>query len=228
MSKTLHSRLIEAFAEKEGATQAELARACGVKSSSVSAWFSNEKLGLRATSLTKLAAYLGVDPTWLNEGKGEKRPTGERRDRPMNNVELSTVGTRRIPLISYVQAGAWTSVVDSYATGTGGSWLLSDADLSESAFGLEIVGDSMTPIFRPGDKVIIDPAVSPMPGDFVVAKNGSEEATFKKYRPRGINEHGNDVFELVPLNEDYATLRSDVTPMVIIGTMVEHRTYRKR
>ena len=85
----------------------------------------------------------------------------------------------------------------------------------------------MEPDFKEGDAVVIDPEVSPLPGDFVVAKNGEEEALFKKYRPRGIM-NGSDVFELVPLNEDFPTIRSDQEEVRIIGTMVEHRRYRKR
>ena len=86
----------------------------------------------------------------------------------------------------------------------------------------------MKPEFNEGDRIIVDPNVAPHPGDFVVAKNHNEEATFKKYRQRGIDENGNDIFELIPLNEDYPTLRSDLVPLKIIGTMVEHRRYRKR
>jgi SOS-response transcriptional repressor LexA len=81
----------------------------------------------------------------------------------------------------------------------------------------------MLPDFRPGDQLIIDPAITPSPGDFVVAKNGEEEATFKKYRLRGISESGQEIIELVPLNPDFATMRSDITPFHIIGTLVEHR-----
>lgn len=76
--------------------------------------------------------------------------------------------------------------------------------------------------------MIVDPVIAPQPGDYVVAKNGEEEATFKKYRPRGMNERGDVVYELVPLNEDYPSMRSDLTPIKIVGTMVEHRKYRKR
>ena len=42
-----------------------------------------------------------------------------------------------------------------------------------------------------------------------------DEATFKKYRPRGLNEQGQQVFELVPLNEDYPSMRSDLTAIRI-------------
>lgn len=144
------------------------------------------------------------------------------------NVVAVPIGSRRIPLISCVQAGAMTEAVDPYALGDAAEWMLTDLELSQNAFALRIKGDSMLPEFREGDTVIIDPAVQPVPGDFVVAKNGENEATFKKYRPRGVNEQGQQVFELVPLNEDYPSMRSDFTPIRIIGTMVEHRRYRKR
>lgn len=95
-----------------------------------------------------------------------------------------------------------------------------------------IKGDSMEPDFKEGDRVIIDPETIPKPGDFVVAKCNCnaccDEATFKKYRPRGINAQGDEIFELVPLNEDYPTFHSETMPCYIIGTMVEHRRYRKR
>lgn len=144
------------------------------------------------------------------------------------NVASIPIGTRRIPLVDYVQAGVWTEVADPYAVGDAAEWLLTDLDLSANAFALRIKGDSMLPEFREGDTVIIDPTIAPSPGDFVVARNGEHEATFKKYRPRGINEHGDQVFELVPLNEDYPSMRSDITPIVIIGTMIEHRRYRRK
>ena len=62
----------------------------------------------------------------------------------------------------------------------------------------------------------------------MVASNGSNEATFKKYRSRGEYENGQPRFELVPLNENHETLSTDQTPIIIIGVMVDHRSYRKR
>ena len=82
--------------------------------------------------------------------------------------------------------------------------------------------------FKDGDLVVIDPNVMPHPGEYVAAKNGHDEATFKKYRPRGLNADGLEYFELVPLNPDYETMRSDLQPITIIGTMIEHRRFRKR
>ena len=134
-----------------------------------------------------------------------------------------------IPVIDRVQAGGWAEVQDPYAPGGGEDYLSSDARVGPHAFALVIEGDSMTPEFRPGDKVIIDPTVAPRPGEYVVAKRHKDQrATFKKYRLRGQDSRGRDMIELVPLNLDWPTLVIDAdNPGAIIGTMVEHRRYRR-
>lgn len=143
---------------------------------------------------------------------------------------LSEVGAksapigRKVPVINYVQAGQLTDI-GAHFCGEALEYLLTDIPLSDRAFGLEIRGLSMSPQFAPGDKIIVDQEVTPKPGSFVVAMNGGDEATFKKYRPRGLDANGNEVFELVPLNEDFPSFYSDRQELVIIGTMVEHRRY---
>ncbi|MGL5177990.1 MAG: LexA family protein, partial [Aeromonas veronii] len=103
-----------------------------------------------------------------------------------------------------------------------------DWDYSDNTFGLVVVGDSMAPDFLEGDVLVIDPNVDPLPGDFVVAKNGQDEATFKRYRPKGFNDQGVEYFELVPSNENYPKMRSDKQEIRIIGTMMEYRRKRKK
>ncbi len=199
---------------KWGGSQEALALELGLTKGNVSAW----ENGRHKPKLEQILA--------IGKITGHPLPP-EARSLNMN-VQPAAVGGRRIPLIDYVQAGAWTCPADPYAVGDGFEWLLTDLALADCAFALEIKGDSMQPEFKPGDRVIIDPEVLPQPGDYVVAKNGDDEATFKKYRPRGSNERGDVVFELVPLNEDYPSMRSDIQPIQIVGTMVEHRKYRKR
>lgn len=175
------------------------------------------KQGVVEETLRLLAQALGCSPAdFFVEGP------------PVGNVDPAPLGTRRIPLIDYVQAGHMAEVCNPYAVGDAAEWLMTESELSANAFALRIKGDSMLPDFSEGDVVIIDPEVNPYPGCFVVAKNGENEATFKKYRPRGMNERGVDVFELVPLNEDYPSIRSDLVAVHIIGTMVEHRRFFRR
>ena len=146
------------------------------------------------------------------------------------DVELApvSIGLRKIPVISYVQAGCWTESCECRAVDGSIEVITTDLDLGSMAFALEIRGDSMAPEILEGDVVVIDPDESPHPGDFVVAKNGDHEATLKQYRPRGTNDQGQEYFELVPLNPVYPAMRSDHHHVTIIGVMMERRRYRKR
>ncbi len=147
-----------------------------------------------------------------------------------HNVESAVIPQgKRIPVISYVQAGNWREMCEQATTFDGNvEYVTASVDIGPCGFGLWLRGDSMLPQFKEGDLIIVDPDEAPQPGDYVVAKNGSNEATFKKYRPRGIDENGQEVFELVPLNDDYPTMHSDRQHIQIIGVMVEHRIFRKR
>lgn len=143
------------------------------------------------------------------------------------NVQDAMMGERRIPLLNYVQAGVFRDPGQNF-TFEEVEYLLTDLCLSERSFALQIKGDSMLPDFKEGDRIIVDCELTPRPGDYVVAKNSEEEATFKKYRLLCIDEGGQEIFELVPLNEDYPAIRSDQHAIEIIGTMVEHRKYYRR
>ena len=145
-----------------------------------------------------------------------------------SNVVEVPFGSTRIPIISCVEAGRWTEIMDAYTLGEGQAFIFTENEVASCSFALKFKGDSMLPQFKEGDVVVIDPTLTPLPGDYVVAKNNSESCTFKKFRPRGINERGEQVVELVPLNPDYPPIRSDLEPVRIIGVMVEHRQYRKR
>lgn len=162
-----------------------------------------------------MCAKLGLPERWFEAGA--------------TNVLPAEVGARRIPVISAVQAGNFREIVDAFATGDGDGFIHTDMDVSPYTFALQIEGRSMLPEFVEGDRVIIDPDVRPQSGDYVVARDRKGGATFKKYRLRGMDDKGREVFELIPLNMDeFDTMRSDVEPLEIIGTMVEHRKYRRR
>lgn len=216
-----YSERLKLALRQSGYTTQHLADALGISYQACKKALDGKTKAFSAANNQKAANFLGVSSEWL--ATGDSPPTLVNR-----NVVAAQMGTTQVPLISYVHAGHWTGVGDLFQANDEHEWLMTDLDLSGNAFALEIKGDSMLPEFRPGDRVIIDPAVAPQPGDCVVAKNGEDEATFKKYRPRGVDTNGNMVFELVPLNDDYPTIRSDVTPVRIVGTMVEHRKYRKR
>ncbi len=71
---TLAARLQAAInARHPPATQADLAKACGVSAPSVSAWFSGDTKALKANSAAKAAAFLNVRLEWLLYGLGPMR-----------------------------------------------------------------------------------------------------------------------------------------------------------
>ena len=67
---TLRERLALALTKKRGGSQAGLARACGIKQPSVAAWMNGRTKQLKANSLLRAAAYLGVRTEWLDSGRG--------------------------------------------------------------------------------------------------------------------------------------------------------------
>lgn len=50
---------------------------------------------------------------------------------------------------------------------------------------LELEGDSMEPIYSPGDFLVCAPNLQVQPGDLVVARTVDDEVLFKQYRQRG-------------------------------------------
>ncbi|MCW0310513.1 putative HTH-type transcriptional regulator [Pantoea ananatis] len=212
---TTIAKRVQSKRSELGLTQAELAERVGTSQQAIEQ-LENGKTK-RPRYLPELARALGCEIDWLITGT--KLGT---------NVAPAELGSKRIPILSYVQAGLWTESQEYRSYDGGMSYLLVDDDVSNNAFALIIEGDSMAPKFNAGDKIIVDPEVYPVPGDFVVALDGIKNQTvFKKFRPTGVDSHGNDIYELVPLNDDFPTLRSETGKLSIIGTMVEHRISRK-
>ena len=219
-----YKRLMKAAKEMKGLnTATEVADALTsagyeVSPQTMTNWASR---GVSKEGRLNAARVIGCRPHWIEFGDGQMI------DSPNVITGINIEANRRhYPVISYVQAGNWREIVDAFEPGDAESYRLAESGYGKHTFGLVIVGNSMEPEFREGDVVFIDPDVVPRPGDFVVARNSEQEATFKKYRPRGTVD-GIEVFELVPLNEDYAPMRSDHQPIQIIGTMVEHTRYRR-
>ena len=212
------SERVNKRANELGVRQVDVVKHTKATKATVSRWF-NFDVKPDAEYMWKLCELLRCSPDWLLYGKGTPEPS---------EVEPVPIGTTRIPVIDYVQAGCWTESCGYTLPDGTIETILTDLDLGSRAFALRVKGDSMAPDIIEGDVVVVDPDVSPQPGDIVVAKNGSHEATIKQYRPRGYNAEGKEWFELVPRNEVYAPMRSDVCSITIIGVMVEHRRYRRR
>ena len=199
--------------ESKGISQAQLARLVGVKQQTISYICGTDSPASTSRYATKIAQALGVNPAWLQSGEGDQHDPVVRIE--MNGIEMSV---RQVPILSGDEAAAFAEGKEPKQ----GKSLMTDADISTRAFAMEIEGESMAPAFKPGDRVVIDTKVMPEPGDFVAAR-AQGLLTFRKYRARGA-----DLFELVPLNEDWPVLRSDSCDIKVLGVMAEHRSYRRK
>ena len=195
---------------KLGLTQAALAIKAGVTQGAVSGLENGRNES--SIALPEIAKALNTTVEYLI--------TGIDNTQVADNVSFSVpVKMRAIPVISFVQAGNWKEAIEH---GVIGYMASNSIERSSEVFGLIVQGKSMLPDFSEGDYITVDPNLSPHPGDYVIAQNGKNETTFKKYRPRGLDVTGEEVFELTPLNPDFPTLYSDREHIAIIGTVVEH------
>lgn len=90
---------------------------------------------------------------------------------------------RRVPLIGLAQAGG-EGYFDDGGYPVGGSW--DEISLPEigdpNAYALEISGESMEPVFRDGDVVVVSPAAPVRRGDRVVVRTARGEVMAKELR----------------------------------------------
>jgi phage repressor protein C with HTH and peptisase S24 domain len=171
-------------------------------------------------SASGLAKGAGLDPTTFNKSK-RVGPDGRLRWPSTESVAKSlqatgasfeeftsyaTRGTkppkyvsRAVPLIGLAQAGS-KGFFDDAGFPAGSGWdEIPFPDLNdEHAYALEITGESMMPIFRDGDRIVVSPAAGVRRGDRVVVKTTGGEVMAKQ-----VGRLTSQRVELKSLNPDF-------------------------
>lgn len=110
--------------------------------------------------------------------------------------------SRRVPLIGFAQAGG-EGYFDDGGYPVGGGW--DEVGLPEiadaNAYALEISGDSMEPVFRDGDLVIVSPNAPIRRGDRVVVRTAGGEVMAKQLARRSARRV--ELRSLNPAHPDY-------------------------
>lgn len=133
-----------------------------------------------------------------------------------SNVVPAVPPQFRVPVISWVRAGNFESMLDQRTLEDVTQWVYLSKQPGPRAFGLIVKGPSMEPRFQDGDYLVVDSDVEWADGDFVILGNGNEEATFKQ-----IVRDGGDWWAR-PLNPQFAAKRMDTTCRVI-GRVIWHQ-----
>ncbi len=120
--------------------------------------------------------------------------------------------TKRVPVISWVQAGNWKETYE-------GEY---DNEFVETStkgeFALMVEGDSMESEFREGDIIVVDPYRKQEHNDYVVVCNAEYEATLKQLKKYG------KARVLHPLNPKYDDMElTKDGGHRLIGVVVEKR-----
>lgn len=182
--------------------------------------------GLSASGLAKRS---GLDPTTFNPSK-RRMPDGRARwpstesiakvlaatgaslesftalvsgARALSSASVARTASRRIPLIGLAQAGG-EGFFDDGGYPVGGGW--DEVSLPEigdpNAYALEISGDSMDPVYRDGDMVIVSPAAPIRRGDRVVVRTNRGEVMAKQLARRSARRV--ELKSLNPAHPDYS------------------------
>jgi phage repressor protein C with HTH and peptisase S24 domain len=188
--------------------------------------------GLSASGLAKRS---GLDPTTFNPSK-RRMPDGRARwpsteslakvlnatgasleafttlvtgARALTAAALPRGVARRIPLIGLAQAGG-DGFFDDGGYPVGGGWdEVSLPEVSDSnAYALEINGESMEPVFRDGDVVIVSPVAPIRRGDRVVVRTVAGEVMAKQLARRSARRV--ELKSLNPAHPDYGFDLSEV------------------
>ena len=152
--------------------------------------------GLSASALAKRA---GLDPTTFNKSKRVTRdgklrwPSTESVSKVLTAVNATTVEfvtylgsaeperRRRVPVIGYAMAGKDGYFDDAgYPAGSGWDEVVFPDLEDPHCYALEITGDSMAPVYRDGDIIVVSPHGQLRRGDRVVAKTRSGEVLAKE------------------------------------------------
>lgn len=135
----------------------------------------------KTATLAPLAELFGVSVTDLRE----KNLETEAPSAILQNVSPAAM-RGLLPLISSVQAGNWSDIIDQFQPGDAEDWLPCPFKHSKEAFVLRVDGYSNynpggEKSYTPGEFIAVDPGREPTNKSMVVAKiDGEERATFKQ------------------------------------------------
>jgi phage repressor protein C with HTH and peptisase S24 domain len=183
-------------------------------------------------SASGLARRAGLDPTTFNPSK-RSMPDGRQRWPSTESLAKALQATgatlevfshlvaggraiatgkarsRRIPLIGMAMAGGNGFFGDAgYPVGGGWDEVAIPEVGDPHAYALEVAGDSMEPVFREGDMIVVSPAAPIRRGDRVVVRTVKGEAMAKQLVRRTARRI--ELRSLNPEHPDYSFDLADV------------------
>lgn len=161
---------IKGLRKKLDLTQYDLAELTGSSQTSIQKIERGDTKNPR--NIEALARALKCTPEYLQFGITDSKDTN-------SNVSLGPTIKAAVPLISWVQAGAWSEITEIKAYDA--ERFMCPVNCSDLTFALKVQGVSMEPKFYDGDLIFVDPEAECIHGSYVVARlDDDNQATFKQ------------------------------------------------
>ena len=205
--------LLEFFERKEFATFV------GIEYTLLNQYLSaNAPKNIGNNNAKKITDAFNVPEGWLDHEHTDDNMLSSEGD----NFKILPKGkVRQLAVLNYVKASQFCEYHDDAIAD---EYLTVEGDYGDNAYIVIIEGKSMEPDFYAGEMVIVDPDLQPNPSDFVIAlSHNDKKTTFKKYRPKGFDEHGVEYYQLIPSNPDYPIIDSRHEPFSICAVAVERK-----
>ena len=200
-----------------GMTQVDLARAVGAKQGAISDLENGRNHS--STKLVQMAICLDVNAEWLSTGEGEMI------NKAKNNVSHSK--NSNVIMCPIYNPEQIKEVVSNNQVNSR-FFEPTIKQVNENNYWLALDDDSMQPTFMTNHLVLINPTLTPEPGDYVIAVDDAEHVLFRKWRDCGFDETtGQNYTQLIAHNSDYPTVDSRFTTFEIYGVATEHRVKLK-
>ncbi|WP_130470163.1 LexA family protein [Candidatus Magnetaquicoccus inordinatus] len=209
------SERIQTARKQAKLTQKELADRVGISQTAVHKLECGRSKSSRRT--VAIALTCGVDPIWLDTGRGEMSLIGATPG--MNQAEFAKAAEdgeiyraplfARLPLISWDDASrSCEEAADSFHPKAVEAWIPVAPRSSEKTFALRVPDDSMEPEFHEGEIIIVDPTMPGKHNQFLIARmEGDSLATFKQLIVVGNRTYLKPLNSRYPLIEIHETLR---------------------
>ena len=191
-------------------TRADIETKAEINPSQLSQYFSGHKV-IGDNIAGRIEHAFGLPRYWLDQTYFE----GD------SNDTTTVKRVRSVPVLSWVQAGVFAQTGDMEYDTTAP---LYDDSYPDDVYWLTVKGNSMEPRFSQGDLLLIDPSRQATGGDFVIAcEIDTGSITFKRLRIGFDESTGQDYYQLVPLNDNYAVIDSRYKDFEIQGVVVERK-----
>jgi len=215
-------RAIDALAAENGLSASGLARRAGLDATAFNPskriggdgrarWPSTESVAkVLAATGTGFEAFASLVTGLPGGVGGATRRRGGGGDGP--DAGRAAAPPRRVPLIGFAQAGGEGYFGDGgYPVGGGWDEISLPEIGDQNAYALEISGESMEPVFRDGDIVIVSPAAPVRRGDRVVVRTAKGEVMAKQLKRQSAKRI--DLLSLNPAHPDRGFDLSEITWM---------------